>query len=178
MGTPCPDPCASVAGNAALGEQVEAFRQDLLREKSTGEQVLADVADMRARIAAAKAPQGDWDAKIGPGRLQDVELCAQTAALRAGDPARDVQAQIAAGVASRWLDAADERALCHASELFWQLQAAARLLTGGTLIPEELGEGGRRFILRETGFDTIDALHDAMDSAARKADSVVTRLLG
>jgi [glutamine synthetase] adenylyltransferase / [glutamine synthetase]-adenylyl-L-tyrosine phosphorylase len=132
---------------------------------------------MRARIAAAKPPQGDWDAKIGPGRLQDVELAAQTAALLAGSPARDVAGQLAAGVAKGLFSDADEAALRDAAALFWQLQAAARLLTGGVLVPEDLGEGGRRFVLRETGQDSTDALLQAMQQAAEKAEAAVTRLL-
>ena len=167
-----------VAGNMELGAEVEAFRRVLLAEKSKGGSVLADVSEMRSRIAAAKAPQGDWDAKIGAGRLQDVELIAQTAALRAGSDARLVSEQIAAGVASGWFNAADEAALCRAAALFWQLQASARLLTGGVLKPEDLGEGGRRFILRETGYENIEALRQAMAEAAQEADAVVTRLLG
>ncbi len=166
-----------IAGAEDLAEEVEALRQQILAEKSNGETVLTDVADMRRRIAEAKSPQGAWDAKIGAGRLQDVELCAQTAALRAGSDARNVPEQIAAGVASGWFNAADEAALCNAANLFWQLQAAARLLTGGKLEPDELGEGGRRFILRETGFADTEALRIAMDDTANAADQVISRLL-
>ena len=166
-----------IAGNLALGQEVEAFRQELLSQKATGATVRTDVAEMRGRIAAAKPPQGDWDAKIGPGRLQDVELCAQTMALLAGSPARDIDRQIAAGVGSGQLNAADAAALLRAAGLFWQLQAAARLLTGGILRPEDLAEGGRRMILRETGFESMEQLHAAMDETAEAADKVISRLL-
>ncbi len=167
-----------IAGSAELGAEVEAFRRALLRDKGQGPAVMADVADMRARIAAAKPPQGDWDAKIGPGRLQDVELVAQTAALLAGSPSRDVAAQLAAGRASGWLVDEDARRLSHAADLFWRLQAAARLLTGGVLVPADLGEGGRRFVLRETGQESTAALRDAMTEAAAGAEAVIARLLG
>ena len=132
---------------------------------------------MRRRIAEAKPPQGQWDAKIGAGRLQDVELCAQTAALVSGSAARDVAAQIEAGVAFGWLSAADAQALSSSAALFWQLQASARLITGGVLSPEELGEGGRRLILRETGYETIADLEQAIEQVARAAEHVVRRLL-
>ena len=166
-----------VAGPADLSADVEALRRAVLTEKAGGPTVTADVADMRARIAAARAPDGPWDAKIGPGRLQDVELCAQSLALRAGAAARTVADQIAAGVAAGLLDAAEARALTDAARLFWQLQAAARLLTGGTLAPEALGEGGRRFVLRETGAVDMDDLQARIDSAARAAASVIDGLL-
>ena len=166
-----------IAGDPDLGQRVETLRGEILAEKSTGATILADVADMRRRIAEAKPPQGQWDAKIGVGRLQDVELCAQTAALVSGSAARDVAAQIEAGVAFGWLSAADAQALSSSAALFWQLQASARLLTGGVLSPEELGEGGRRLILRETGYETIADLEQAIEQVARAAEHVVRRLL-
>jgi len=167
----------AVAGDPALADDVEALRVEILREKGGGPAVLADVADMRGRIAAAKPPQGQWDAKIGPGRLQDVELLAQTAALRAGSPARDIAAQIRAGVACGLLSDADEAALCRAAALFWQLQAAARLLTGGILVPDDLGEGGRHMVLRETGQPDMDALAAEMAQVAGAAQTAVERVL-
>ena len=45
------------------------------------------VTVMRRRIAEAKSPAGAWDTKLGPGRMQEIELVAQAgAALRPGGP--------------------------------------------------------------------------------------------
>ncbi len=166
-----------VVGNAALAQAVEVFRRNILAAKGQGPTVMSDLAEMRARIAEAKPPQGDWDAKIGAGRLQDTELICQAIALRAGSPARDGASQLAAGVAAGLLSAADASAIAHASGLFWRMQAAARLLTGGTLIPEELGEGGRNMILRETGFARMAELQEGMQDAAKAADAVISAKL-
>ena len=166
-----------VVGNAELAGVVEAFRREVLEAKGQGPAVMSDLAEMRARIADAKPPQGEWDAKIGAGRLQDTELICQAVALRAGSPAREGAAQLAAGVAKGLLSAADAGAIAAAAGLFWRMQAAARLLTGGTLIPEDLGEGGRRLILRETGFATMAELQDAMQNAAIAADKVISAKL-
>ena len=166
-----------IAGDAALGEQVERFRADLLRAKSTGATIRADVADMRDRIAAAKPAQGDWDAKIGPGRLQDVELTAQMLALLAGSAARDLAGQIGAGVVSGQIDAAQGRALLDAVALFWQVQAAARLLVGDILAPDDIGEGGRRFVLRDTGQGSIGGRLAEMVATGQAARDVTDGLL-
>ena len=166
-----------VAGPKELCQEIEAFRHELLRQKSTGSGLRADVAEMRGRIAAAKPPQGEWDAKIGPGRLQDIELAAQTAALLSGAPDRAVAGQIAAGVAAGLFTAADARDLTQAAGLFWGLQAAARLLTGGILVPGDLGEGGCRFVLRETGQESMTSLQAAMAGAAERAGRIVEALL-
>ncbi len=166
-----------IAGDPGLMGRFEDLRCAILRAKGAGATVLTDVAEMRARIAAAKSSQGVWDAKLGPGRLQDVELIAQMLALRAGSAARDVEGQIAAGVAAGLVEPDEKAALCKAAALFWQLQAAARLLTGGVLVPDDLGEGGRRFVLRETGAPDITGLQEAMGAAAAAAGRVIDRLL-
>ncbi|MBQ2263433.1 MAG: glutamine-synthetase adenylyltransferase [Loktanella sp.] len=166
-----------LAGDAGLCMDIEAFRQAILVEKGQGATVLDDVADMRARLAQAKGPDGDWDAKNGPGRLQDIELAAQTAALLAGSAARDVTAQLHAGCDAGWLDPADCAAVCDAATLFWRLQAALRLLTGGPLVPADLGEGARRMILRETGCDDLDGLLARMTDLRETAAAVIDRKL-
>ncbi|WP_106744097.1 glutamine-synthetase adenylyltransferase [Yoonia maritima] len=167
-----------MAGNPELAEEIENVRGAVLAEKGKGETVLADVADMRRRIAAAKPSQGDWDAKIGPGRLQDIELFAQTACLRAGSSARELDAQLKAGVADGWVSAADAQAVNDAARLMWRLQAVARLLTGGPLRPDEVGEGAKRLILRETNCHDLADLSDQLHAQAAAADAVISRMLG
>ncbi len=71
-----------VAGDDGLGADIETFRAEILAQKGGSDraEVLKQTGEMRARIAAAKAPSNVWDAKIGPGRLQDVEMIAQAGA--------------------------------------------------------------------------------------------------
>ncbi|WP_341369087.1 glutamine-synthetase adenylyltransferase [Yoonia sp. BS5-3] len=167
----------SIAGDATLMDEIEQFRQTLLASKSDGATILADVADMRARLADAKPAQGPWDAKTGPGRLQDIELLAQTAALRACTPARDAAAQIAAGRAAGWLTPDDADTLTDAADLLWKMQAATSLLTGATLDPDAVGEGGRRFILRETGAHDLQDLRARLEHAHGAADGIIAKML-
>jgi glutamate-ammonia-ligase adenylyltransferase len=167
----------AVAGNVDLGDDVATFRAQLLQDKGQGASILKDVSEMRARIAEAKPQKGHWDAKIGAGRLQDCELFAQTAALRAGSAVHSRGAQIAAGVAKGWLNAAEAADITAAAGLFWQLQAAAGLLSDGVLEPEALGEGGRRLILRETGCTTEAELVEKIQAAAMCANKVITAKL-
>ena len=167
-----------VAGDMALGEAVEAFRCALLASQPRGAaEVLGDVAEMRARIAEAKPMQGGWEAKLGPGRLQDVELLAQTAALLAGDPARQVPGQLAAGQRIGWLTPGDVAALEASYRLMWRLQAAARLLTGEVLDLDEVGQGGQDFLLRETGAPSVQALGEELQARAGRAAGVIEAAL-
>ncbi len=167
-----------VVGAPALAAAVEAFRQELLAAPSDLAKVLADVADMRKRIAAAKPAKGDWEAKLGTGRMQDVELLAQAAALMAGDPARQIPAQLAAGKRIGWLSDRDVAVLCESYDLMWSLQSAARLLTGDVLDLDLAGKGGTDFVLRETGAEDVPALADKLQTVSNLAGEVIDKALG
>jgi [glutamine synthetase] adenylyltransferase / [glutamine synthetase]-adenylyl-L-tyrosine phosphorylase len=166
-----------MAGEPTLAGEVEALRRSVLVLKGQGAQVRGDVAEMRTRVQAAKPAQGQWDAKNGPGRMMDIELAAQTCALIAGSPARSVERQIAAGSGSVMPDS-DAQALTSGYRLMWRLHAAARLLSDKALDWESLGEGGRSFVLRETGVDSEAALSAALAQSVASAEAVIARLMG
>ncbi|MFY0618811.1 glutamine-synthetase adenylyltransferase [Shimia sp.] len=166
-----------VAGAPDLAEEVEAFRQEVLSIAKDTAVVRRDVQDMRARIAAAKAPEGPWDAKIGAGRLQDIELLSQTGALLAGSPRRAVSQGLQAGVAIGWLNAEDASDLAATYRLCWQVQLAAKLLSGQTVVPDQIGEGGRAFLLRETETEDMDVLQTRLQTACASAGDIITDAL-
>jgi [glutamine synthetase] adenylyltransferase / [glutamine synthetase]-adenylyl-L-tyrosine phosphorylase len=168
----------AVAGNLELGAEIETFRLELLQSKQNGTGIAIDVADMRRRIARAKAPDNEWDAKIGAGRLQDIELFAQSLALRAGDGSRTLEAQLDAGVASDALQAADRNELVHAAAMVWKLQAAAKLISEGPLVLTEAGQGATDFVLSQLGAETVDEMRKTFEQASTQADAIITRHLG
>jgi glutamate-ammonia-ligase adenylyltransferase len=168
-----------LAGDAALAAEVEAFRQALLAGKGRGPGVMRDVADMRARLAEAKPGGAVWEAKLGPGRLMDVELLAQTMALLSGSGARGVERQLAAGVKAGKLSQTEETVLLDAYRLCWRLQAGSRLLSDQALDLATLGEGARAFLLRETGEAVQADLTLRLEAVTRAADGVISaRLAG
>ncbi|MBD3787988.1 MAG: glutamine-synthetase adenylyltransferase, partial [Sphingomonadales bacterium] len=140
-----------IAGDPGLLADIEAARLEVLAAKGQGAQVMPDLAEMRARIFAAKAPDGDWEAKIGPGRLQDLELLAQSFALRTGAAARRVEAQLRIGPRAGFVSPAEAEVLASAYRFLWRLQAGGRLLTERPLDMTTIGAGGRAFLLREVG---------------------------
>jgi glutamate-ammonia-ligase adenylyltransferase len=172
-----------LAGEPTLAGEVEAFRRDLLVRKGQGARVKPDVAEMRARLAAAKPGQGVWDAKNGPGRIMDIELAAQTVALISGSPARSVERQIASAAQNvtdhgRIMPDSDMQALTSTYRLLWRLHAAARLLSDRALDWESLGEGGHAFVLRETEATDAAALAQELERTVADAEAAVTRLVG
>ncbi|MCC0046767.1 MAG: glutamine-synthetase adenylyltransferase [Rhodobacteraceae bacterium] len=166
-----------VAGSSDLAADVEAIRREVLAAKAGGAGIRADVAGMRARIFAAKAPDGAWEAKIGPGRLQDLELLAQMVTLMAADPARRVEAQLRAGQRAGFLTKEEEAALQSGYRFLWRLQAGGRLLSDRPLEMEALGEGGRAFLLRETGCEDLDGLSTRLADTVAAVAAIVGRHL-
>ncbi|MBL4813827.1 MAG: hypothetical protein JKX69_16050, partial [Rhodobacteraceae bacterium] len=187
-----------------LMEQVEAARARVLAAKSASpSKVAQDVEEMRGRLAGAQpgaqpsepsnerddvaaAPRHvgaqNWDAKSGPGRLQDVELIAQMGALLASSSARSTSAQLEASVKAGWFAPSEADDLRDAAALFGRLQAASKLLTSGKLQPGQIGEGGRQFILRETAIaarETLDiaALSAQLDAVAGRARSAIAAII-
>ncbi|MCT8160760.1 glutamine-synthetase adenylyltransferase [Pseudoruegeria sp. SHC-113] len=168
----------AVAGDAGLAADIDTFRVAFLpRAGADRARVLREVQEMRARLAEAKPAKGAFDAKSGAGRLQDIELTAQTCALLAGSAAQSVRGQLEAGCAAGVLTPAQARDLLAAYHLMWHLQVAGKLLTDGALEPETLGEGGLAFLLRETGQESAVALQASLTAHSERASAVTEAIL-
>ncbi len=166
-----------IAGAPDLLADIEGVRCEVLAKKREMKSVLQEVANMRARLAAAKSPTGIWDAKTGEGRMQDIELVAQTGALLAELPARDVPAGLRGAVATGWLSVADADVLRQSYDLCWSVQSAMRLMSGKAAEAGQLGEGGFAFLCRVSGFDDIDGLQKALSAAYSGAATIINAAL-
>ena len=166
-----------LAGAPDLGAEVEAIRRAVLAEKGPGGNVLTDVADMRARLAVAKPGLAPWEAKLGPGKLMDIELLAQTLALQSASPARGVEAQIEAGRKAGRISQGQAGTLLDAYRLCWHLQAGSRLLSDRDLDPAKLGQGARAFLLRECDEASPEALSAHLAACAAGADAEISATL-
>jgi glutamate-ammonia-ligase adenylyltransferase len=166
-----------IAGPAELSADVEAFRAKMIATARDTPIVARDVVEMRDRISAAKAPVTLWDAKIGPGRMQDIELFAQAGTLLAGSAERDTASGLRSAVAAGVLDAADEPALRTGYALCFDLQQAAKLLSADPLEPEILGQAGQEFLLRALDADSVDTASAKLDAQYALADRVITAAL-
>ncbi|NNE88721.1 MAG: glutamine-synthetase adenylyltransferase [Silicimonas sp.] len=168
-----------VAGVGVIGEDVEAFRKELLQRPRDRAQTLSDIADMRARLAAAKVPESTLAPKAGPGGLQDIELFAETGALLNGSLMRDIAAQIAATESAFKLSPDEQTLLEHASGLFWKCQCAIRLLAaGGAADPGDFGAGAEAFFLRETGAESLEALAGEVKDLTFRVAALIDKNIG
>lgn len=158
-----------VAGAAEVGAAVEKVRCAIIAAPRDAAKTAADVTDMRRRISEARPGEGGLAAKDGVGRLQDLELFAQTVALLAGSEAREITAQLRAG---------GEEALIPLASLLWHVRAITRLvLKPGQETDALSGAGQGRLLLRGTGLADLDALKHALAANGSKAaQHVATRL--
>ncbi|WP_108482210.1 bifunctional [glutamate--ammonia ligase]-adenylyl-L-tyrosine phosphorylase/[glutamate--ammonia-ligase] adenylyltransferase [Oceaniglobus ichthyenteri] len=167
-----------IAGDDSLCADVESLRREILDRAHDRAAVCADVADMRARLAAARSPDGPLDARAGPGRLQDIELVASCCALLAGAPMAGVGAQLQAGQTAGLLSAQQCETLTRAQAQLWALHVASRLLLPGALVPERLGAGGIALVLRDTGCGDLDELIAHLSQVTGEAAKCVADMLG
>ncbi|NVO26860.1 glutamine-synthetase adenylyltransferase [Donghicola sp. C2-DW-16] len=169
---------AVVIGQPDLAADIEIFRQTLIqRERSEGK-VLRDVADMRARIRAAKTPASVWDVKAGDGRMQDIELFAQAAALMAGLPNRSVMAGLQAAQSLGWINPEVAAQIADFYRQLWQVQISSRLLGEGPINPDTIGSGGAGFLLRVCNAENMPQLEQRLLQgyvfATEQIESVLT----
>jgi glutamate-ammonia-ligase adenylyltransferase len=134
-----------IAGDPSLRERVaDAIRAALTRKRDP-ERLLADVADMRRRIAEAHPSPSAWDLRNRPGGLVDLEFTVQYLLLReaAGRPEllhRDPAAAIAALGAAGVLPPQGARELLEALMLLRHLRALLALLFDG--VPDNAALAG------------------------------------
>jgi [glutamine synthetase] adenylyltransferase / [glutamine synthetase]-adenylyl-L-tyrosine phosphorylase len=171
----------AVAGNLELAAEIETFRREIIQAPRARAMVLDDVKDMRQRLADAadkNRAANVWEVKYGAGRMLDIELIAQSAALMAKSPARTVMGQLEAGVQDGWLKAPEQQVLADAYGRLRQIQQIARLLVTGTLKPEELGQGGCTLLLKDTGAKTAAQLETTLIDTNERVTGLIDRLLG
>ncbi|MGB3243022.1 MAG: glutamine-synthetase adenylyltransferase [Sulfitobacter sp.] len=168
---------AVIAGPEALANDVDALRGKILSQTGEKSKVLRQVAEMRRKIGAAKSSAGVWDAKIGAGRLQDIELFAQAGALLAGQGARDIVEGLRAAHKNGLLVTQDQAVLTQAYRLCWALQCASRLLSATPLDSDALGQAGAAYLCRTLGCDTIEELEAYLAQTYADAAEIIDRVL-
>lgn len=165
-----------IAGPMDVADAVEAVRQEVLSAPRDRDVLLADLADMRARIAAAKGTAEGLEAKLGQGRLQDIELLGQAGSLLAGRSGRDIAGGLAQAARQGWLTQGDVAVLTETHDRFHALQTGMRLLSAESPDLDGLGMGGQAFLRRLTGCAT-ESLVDHVAGLADRAAAIIAKVL-
>ncbi|SHH80567.1 glutamine-synthetase adenylyltransferase [Marivita hallyeonensis] len=166
-----------VAPAGPLGADIQAVQSDVLASPRDWDGVLGEVAVMRNRIAAAKGAGDPWDPKLGQGRMQDIELVAQAAALLAGRPLGAVPDALQSGVTCGWLSSETAQHLSHTYTLCWSLQLGARLISDTTVSPDNDRSAASAFLCRITKTESIDALREKLTMSSARAAELINAAL-
>ncbi|MGC3937050.1 glutamine-synthetase adenylyltransferase [Roseobacter sp. EG26] len=166
-----------ITGPKALKADVSNFVAELLGQERALAEIAAEVAQMRERIRAAKAPTSLWEAKIGPGRLQEIELMAQAGSLLGGKQEPHADDGLRTAVAVGLLDAASGNELAGFHAFYSKLHLAARLLSDKPLDASSLGPAGRSFLLRAMEESSMEALQERLTSSYTRSDTLISDAL-
>jgi glutamate-ammonia-ligase adenylyltransferase len=155
-----------VAGDPGLAERIEAAITQVLTAPRDPERLLADVAEMRARIARERQAASLWEVKDLRGGLVDLEFLAQYLQLRHSEAHpevldRSTQNAFAMLAKAGVLGTSLAGRLIAATRLIRQVQGFLRLTVSEAFDEEAAPEGLKSALARATG---------AADFAALKAD--------
>ncbi|MEO1306540.1 MAG: glutamine-synthetase adenylyltransferase, partial [Pseudomonadota bacterium] len=165
-----------VAGEAGVQQDVAVARAEILTAPRHRAKVLADLADMRARLAQQPDGSGPLETKRGPGHAQDIALFAQAATLLAGDPsARSPDDQLAK--ARSYVADYDHDTLSRMDRLCRAVMSAGRLVVDGTISEETLGQGGTMMVLRATGAASLAELAQQLQEQAADCARIISSAL-
>jgi glutamate-ammonia-ligase adenylyltransferase len=169
------------ASSEVFAAETQAAIEQALRRPRGRAKTAADVREMRALLEEERPPKGNWDLKLSPGGLVDIEFAAQFLQLAHAADGGPLDPNTA-----RALSAIEARGLAPAAPLT-ALQAAWRLQQDLTQLlkvaledgadPAEEPPAFRKLLARAGGARDFKALRrklDAAQAAARKAyDAVV-----
>ncbi|WP_112322663.1 bifunctional [glutamine synthetase] adenylyltransferase/[glutamine synthetase]-adenylyl-L-tyrosine phosphorylase [Oceanibium sediminis] len=170
-----------VTGDEPVCEALEKAVRDALVTPRDRDKVLQDVAQMRARIAAAKpdAVKDPWEVKEGPGRMLDIELWLQTGKILHPEVTAVAPVEMIAPLQDAgWLSAEEARVLEQGLNRLTAVQQIARLTVSGPLDPEAAGLGLQRLLLGATGAPDLQTLAaELADGAAAASEIISARLV-
>ncbi|WP_337997234.1 bifunctional [glutamine synthetase] adenylyltransferase/[glutamine synthetase]-adenylyl-L-tyrosine phosphorylase [Oleispirillum naphthae] len=162
-----------VAGDAALGARVGAIVRATLTVPRDADRLLADVAEMRARMRKSISGAGPWEAKQRKGGLIDIDFIVQYLQLRhAAEMPEILDGGPAAALAlagRRGLIPAATAEDLLAARRFWNtVQMILRLTMAETFGEDDLPSGLRDVLCRATGAVDFSGLKQQMETMAEK----------
>ncbi|OWU78076.1 glutamate-ammonia-ligase adenylyltransferase [Marinibacterium profundimaris] len=166
-----------IVGPEALLADIESFRSEIIARPRALPDIVREVSEMRARLAAAKAPAGWLDLRNGAGRLQDLELLAQAGHLLAGQPTRGARLGLAEARDAGWLSPGEAATLTEVYELFWALHTATRLIGMGPAESGAPGQGAADFLCRSGGVADMEALQALLEARYDESAAIIKAAL-
>jgi glutamate-ammonia-ligase adenylyltransferase len=172
-----------IAGDASLGEEIEAAIAATLCVKRDSAALARRVREMRALIAKEKGDADPWDLKLVSGGLLDVEFIAQFLVLAFAHERpqiRDVstRAVLAKAAAEGLLNPERAKALTQAHRLLTDTTQIMRLAVDGPFDPALAAGGVKRRIAAAAALPDFDALAGEIAEARGQVREAFQAVLG
>ncbi|SON54989.1 Glutamate-ammonia-ligase adenylyltransferase [Hartmannibacter diazotrophicus] len=172
-----------VAGSRTLGAEADAIILRTLTQARDGAAILADVADMRARVEEELGSKDPWNFKRVAGGQFDVEFIAQALQLvhASDDPhvlSHTTETALEQLVSAGKLDAQDGAALLAATRLYQELGLLIRLAIIGAFDPKEAPRGFLALVARAGEMPDVASLEAHLIETERAVRDIFERTIG
>jgi len=172
-----------VSGAPALARRIEDVLREILTRRRDPAKLVADVLDMRGRIAQQHPGDQFWDIKYRRGGMLDVEFIAQFLQLRDACAHPGVLHQNTAEALRRLaaagsLTPADADELIAAGRLWHCLLGMLRLTIGATLDETMLSDGLGRTLATAAAVGDVARLRSQVEDTAERVAAQFERLVG
>ena len=169
------------ATSEALAAQAQAAIADALRRPRDRTKTTADVREMRELLEAERPPKSDWDLKLSPGGLVDIEFAAQFLQLAHAADGGPLDPNTARALAAFEAGKLAPAGPLQALQAAWRLQQDLTQLIKVALEdgdPSEEPAAFRKLLARAGGARDFKALGrklEAAQAAARKAYEAIVQ---
>ena len=172
-----------VAGPTDLCARVEQVIRNALTAPRDAKQILADVADMRARLDRERPAKSPWDLKEAKGGLFDIEFIAQGLQLaRAQQDAKLLKVNtleaLRALAASDVLSATEAKTLEDATRLYQNITQVLRLTVEGAFTATDASASLRALIARAAASSAFDAIEPRLSEIETAVRALFEKLIG
>lgn len=172
-----------ISGPPPLMERVEAVIGEALRRPRDAATLLADVAEMRERMAREHKGLSPWDVKHRRGGLVDIEFMAQYLQLRHAHahPAilcNGTRCMLGKAVELGLLEASAGARLVAALRLWTAVQTVLRQTIEGAFAEETASAGLKRCMAETAGAPDFETLKRTMDETAAAVHAVFEGMIG
>lgn len=169
-----------VAGDHAFFAEIEKDISEILALPRDSSKIARDVAEMRAMIETEKPPRDDWDLKLVPGGIIDLEFVAQFAVLT-GNANGPVIAQSTAEVLGTLTPALAEPStvdtLVEAANLYTGVTQLIRLCLNGDVRREDFPPGLVEQLCRSCDLPDLQRLESQLQDSAKSVRKIFDAIL-
>jgi glutamate-ammonia-ligase adenylyltransferase len=172
-----------VAGAEDLGSRIRDAIRRRLTARPDKPKILADVREMREKVAGQYPGSTIWDLKYAPGGLMDIEFIAQTLQLLHAHARPEILdtntiRALTRIAAAGFLGAADAALLLEAAELHQALTQTLRIALDETLKPEDATPALKGLLARAGGAGDFAELEQRLARLQLAVRALFLRLTG